>query len=72
MSDKRSNDSEDQAAAAGTEMANSAESSAQTDPAASQTDEPSAAEASVRRGGQILGLIIISSLSWYLLADRFT
>ena len=31
-----------------------------------------AAEASVRRGGRILGLVIVLSLAWYLLADRFT
>jgi len=34
--------------------------------------EETAAGASVRRGGISLGLVILLSLGWYLLADRFT
>ncbi|NVK40504.1 MAG: HlyD family secretion protein [Oceanospirillaceae bacterium] len=34
--------------------------------------EPTDAARPVRRGGQLIGLIIIASLVWYLLADRFT
>ncbi len=67
MNDKRSNAPEDEALAAQAERESDA-----GDSAASQAEAASAAEASVRRGGRVLTLIIVLSLSWYLLADRFT
>ena len=43
-------------------------------PQASASDSPQQNEAadSVKRGGKLIGAIIVLSLAWYLLADRFT
>ncbi|TDI59841.1 MAG: HlyD family secretion protein [Alphaproteobacteria bacterium] len=43
-----------------------------TEPPAGQPAEGADASKSVKRGGQIIGLVIVLSLAWYLTADRFT
>jgi multidrug resistance efflux pump len=52
--------------------------SEQEKPVAAQTDQaeqqqaPQSAARSVQKGGLVIALVILSSLVWYLLADRFT
>lgn len=48
------------------DQANEPEPSAETQPDASKTQK------TVKRGGQAVGLVIVLSLAWYLLADRYT
>jgi len=44
----------------------------QQEPAKDETDRQDGAPASVKKGGLLVVLVIVLSLAWYLLADRFT